>query len=111
VLENAAELFPKIANHIDAGLLPNDSSGGAGIGGLLLGLAPVLSLVSSHFTPSGNNLNAMAASISDHPTPEGLATIGNGLRYALMVRDGSMGAGLPGGGYDTTCTEAAQSSQ
>ncbi len=94
LLENATDLFPKVANHLDTDILLREKRSGLGIGGLLLGLAPVLSLLSSHFSSDegSKNLNAMAQLIADHPSLQNLAKIGNGLRWALKTRDGSIGA-------------------
>lgn len=100
VLEHAADLFPKVAAQLDPEIFLGEKRSGLGIGGLLLGLAPVLSLLSSHFSSEDKNLGAMASFISDHPTLQSLATIGSGLRAALAFRDGSLGSAagllLPG---------------
>lgn len=104
VLEHAKDLFPKVASQLDPEIFMREKRSGLGIGGLLLGLAPVLSLLSSHFNSADKNLSTMASFISDHPTLQSLATIGNGLRAALAFRDGGMGQAaallLPSGDSD-----------
>lgn len=84
VLENAEELMPKAASFLGIG----PELKGIGLGALLLGLAPVIHLVSSHLrrrNEEGEQLGAMAQFVAENPTFTSMATIGGVLRAAMAV--------------------------
>jgi hypothetical protein len=84
VLENAENLMPKAASLLS---VPRDLKG-IGLSALLLGLAPVIHLVSSHLrrrNEEGEQLGAMAQFVAENPTFTSMATIGAVLRAAMAV--------------------------
>lgn len=64
---------------------------------LLLGVAPVLHLVASHLrrqADEGKQLGGMATFLAENPTFSSLATLGAGLRVAMIAEKGGMLAAL-----------------
>lgn len=88
MLENAPELFPKTGALLGPEIYLQEGGKGIGLAALLLGLAPVISLVSSHLRSrrdEGQQLGAMAQFVADQPSFVAMTTIGVGLRAAMAV--------------------------
>lgn len=84
VLENAGDLFPKAA----AFLGPKAGGRGIGLAALLLGLGPMISLLSSHLRnrrEEGQQIGTMASFVADNPSFVTITTIGAGLRAAMEL--------------------------
>lgn len=82
VLEKSAELFPKVSS-----VAPIDSKG-IGPGGLLLGLEPMLHLLSAHLRKNegeGRSIGIMANLSASNPSLSSVSTIGAGLRSAMNI--------------------------
>lgn len=72
-------------------------AGAEALAGLLLGAAPVLHLVASHLrrqNDEGKQLGTMAQIVADNPTFLSLATLGAGIRMAMIAEKGGMLAAL-----------------
>jgi hypothetical protein len=100
VLEQAPEVFPKYA-----GLWAPDPEdllkvGSLGMAPLLLGLGPMIHLVSAHLRKkkeSGGDLGIVGKFVAENPTFLTMATIGAGLRAAMHVQKaGGLGAAIKG---------------
>jgi hypothetical protein len=88
VLENAVDLFPKSAEFLGAQTVAKTSGKGIGLAALLLGLGPVISLLSSHLRSKreeGQHIGTMASFVADNPSFVALTTIGAGLRAAMAI--------------------------
>jgi hypothetical protein len=100
VLEQSPEIFPQYALLWD----PDPESllkvGSLGLAPLLLGLGPVIHLVSAHLRKkreTGAELGAVAKFVADNPTFLSMSTIGAGLRAAVAVqRAGGLGTAVKG---------------
>lgn len=89
VLEEAPRLFPKYAEAypLDPEVFIKVSEGG--LATLLLGLAPVVHLISSHLQErerSGKDLGTVGKFVADNPSFTRAMTIGAGLRAAMGVQ-------------------------
>ncbi len=87
VLEAAPELFPKVAAYIEIDPLEEKRSGVAEAA-LLLGLAPVIHLVSSHIRQSldeGKQVGSVAQFVANNPTFSTMLTVGAALRAAMAI--------------------------
>jgi hypothetical protein len=63
------------------------------LGALLLGIAPMLHLVSSHLrqqADEGKQLGSMAQFIAEHPTFSSLTALGAGVRCAMIAEQGGL---------------------
>jgi hypothetical protein len=84
VLEKSAELFPKVAAAVP--LDPRDK--GIGPGGLLLGLGPVLHLLSAHLRKNpeeSQTIGTMANLAATNPELKTVSMIGESLRSAMNI--------------------------
>lgn len=90
VLEQAPELFPNAGAFVGPDVYLQDKTAGlgAGVAGLLLGLGPMIHLLSSHLRrrrEAGQQLGTMATLIADKPTFTSVATLGTALRAAMKI--------------------------
>ncbi len=88
VLEEAPELFPKSAGLLDPSWMLEKDAGIGGLAGLLLGMGPVIHLLSSHLRKkrdAGSELNTVTRFVADNPTFTTLTTVGGVLRAAMAV--------------------------
>jgi len=89
LLEQSEGLFPKVAEYMGPDVYLQEKRSSIGLAGLLLGLAPVIHLVSSHLRDkreAGQQLGAMSQFIAENPTFTSMLTIGAGLRAAMAVQ-------------------------
>lgn len=89
LLEQAPEVFPKYAQVWDLDPEQMLKVGSLGMAPLLLGLGPMIHLVSAHLRKkreSGKELGTMAKFVADNPTFLTMSTIGAGLRAAMAVQ-------------------------
>lgn len=89
LLENAEDLFPKVAVEINTDLLANVGKT-VGLASLLLSLGPMISLVSSHLRQSrdeGQQLGTMASIVANNPSFATITTIGAALRAAMGIEE------------------------
>lgn len=87
-LENAGDLFPKSAEFLGAQTVAKMGGKGIGLAALLLGLGPVISLLSSHLRSrreEGQQIGTMASFVADNPSFVTITTIGAGLRAAMAI--------------------------
>jgi hypothetical protein len=88
VLENAGDLFPKTAAFMGADALLEGGPKGIGLAALLLGLGPMIHLLSSHLRSrreEGQQIGTMASFVADNPSFVTITTIGAGLRAAMAL--------------------------
>ena len=95
LLEQAPEMFPKAAAYLGPDIYLQEKRSSVGLAALLLGLAPVIHLVSSHLRSTRDEeqqLNAMSQFVAENPTFTSMLTIGAGLRAAMAIESaGGMG--------------------
>jgi hypothetical protein len=96
LFEQAPDLMPKSAAFLGPDVYLREKDAGIGSAALLLGLAPVISLLSSHLNrrrEEGQQLGTMAQLVADNPTYASMVTIGAGLRAAMLISEaGGLGA-------------------
>lgn len=88
VLENAGELFPKVAEFLSPEVSLRGSVPGIGMAALLLGLGPMIHLLSSHLRnrrEEGQQIGTMASAVANNPDFVTVTTIGAGLRAAMEI--------------------------
>jgi len=89
ILEHAPSLFPRSVDYLEGDpFLQDKIASTAAVAGLLLGLAPVIHLVSSHLRQrreAGTQLGSMANFVASNPSLTSVATIGGLLRAAIEV--------------------------
>lgn len=88
VLEQAPDLFPKVASTLDPSWLLEKEAGLGGLAALLLGMGPVVHLLSSHLRgkqETGSKLNPMSRFVAENPTFTTLTTVGGALRAAMEI--------------------------
>jgi hypothetical protein len=88
VLENAGDLFPKTAAFLGSGGFLAGGGKGIGLAALLLGLGPMIHLLSSHLRSrreEGQQIGTMASFVADNPSFVTITTIGAGLRAAMAI--------------------------
>jgi hypothetical protein len=96
VLEQAPYIFPKYSAAVALSGEDMIKASSAGLAPLLLGLGPMVHLISSHLRgkqQQGGELGAVSNFVSKNPTFTGMMTIGAGLRAAMGVQAlGGIGA-------------------
>jgi len=88
VLENAGELFPKVAEFLDPETSLAGDTPGIGLPALLLGLGPMIHLLSSHLRgrrEEGQQIGTMAQAVANNPDFVTVTSIGAGLRAAMEL--------------------------
>jgi hypothetical protein len=92
VLEKISTLVPQAEYH----LLPDPLTAKVAtnpLAGLLLGVAPMLHLLSAHLRQKrteGAELGSVASFLADHPTFMSLATLGAAIRVAMLTEGGGV---------------------
>ncbi len=88
VLEQAGDLAAKGFEGV-----PGEKQAQNGLAGLLLGVAPLVHLVSAHLRrerDDGKQLGTMASFLADHPTFLSLATLGAAIRLVMLQEGGGL---------------------
>lgn len=95
VLEQAPELFPKVATYLDIDPLDLEKRSSAGLASILLGAGPVIHFLSSHLrdrAAKGQQLSTMARFVADNPSFTTASTVGGAIRAMITARNAG-GAG------------------
>jgi hypothetical protein len=89
VLENAGDLFPKVSALLSADqIIDADARGGSDLSDLLLGVGPVVQLISSHVDRTddeGQKISAMASAIHNSFGISDLSDLGVALRRTMEL--------------------------